>query len=245
MKISQGFQGMAEYFSSMNASTPEIVEVTASSESNEDSAAVAEHPEQSQVEEVKAEKKQRKPRDPNAPKQPIGAFFRYMRENRQNVKVSNPDASFGELTREIAATWRSMTDEEKKPYVEQYENEHKIYKVQLEAYKENLKKNGGVYHEEEHEDSSLEVDEIDILTAPSTPVQPPKKASKITPPTSPAPIETPAAAAETAQEEGQKKKKKHKTKKREGAPEVATTDESSKKKKKKVKHSTEATPVSA
>ena len=234
---------MAEYFSSLNTPSTDIVEVSPPSETTESAAAV-ESPNPQESATIKTEKKQRKPRDPNAPKPPTQPFLRFMAQNRQGVKDSHPDASFGQLTQELAAKWRSMSDEEKKPYVEPYESERKVYQELMKAYKANLKKNGGVFHEEEEHDAVMDVDETALSTAPSTPVQT-QKASKLTevetPPTSPAPVET---IESSAQEDGQKKKKKHKTKKREGEESsTGGAEESSKKKKKKVKHT--STAVSA
>lgn len=64
-------------------------------------------------------KKEKKPKNPNAPKRPPTAFFVFMDEFRQTFKAANPDCkSVSMVAKEGGEKWKSMTDEEKKPYQE-------------------------------------------------------------------------------------------------------------------------------
>ncbi|KAM3339008.1 high mobility group B protein 7 [Capsicum galapagoense] len=62
-------------------------------------------------------KREKKPKNPNAPKRPPTAFFVFMDEFRQTFKAANPDCkSVSMVAKEGGEKWKSMTDEEKKPY---------------------------------------------------------------------------------------------------------------------------------
>ncbi|KAF3617346.1 High mobility group B protein 7 [Capsicum annuum] len=62
-------------------------------------------------------KREKKPKNPNAPKRPPTAFFVFMDEFRQTFKAANPDCkSVSTVAKEGGEKWKSMTDEEKKPY---------------------------------------------------------------------------------------------------------------------------------
>ncbi|CAN4090372.1 unnamed protein product [Withania somnifera] len=62
-------------------------------------------------------KKEKKPKNPNALKRPPTAFFVFMDDFRQTFKAANPDCkSVSTVAKEGGEKWKSMTDEEKKPY---------------------------------------------------------------------------------------------------------------------------------
>ncbi|KAL3338760.1 hypothetical protein AABB24_027733 [Solanum stoloniferum] len=64
-------------------------------------------------------KREKKPKNPNALKRPPTAFFVFMDDFRQTFKAANPDCkSVSTVAKEGGEKWKSMTDEEKKPYQE-------------------------------------------------------------------------------------------------------------------------------
>ncbi|KAL6970146.1 hypothetical protein U1Q18_029851 [Sarracenia purpurea var. burkii] len=64
-------------------------------------------------------KKEKKAKDPNVPKRPQTAFFLFMVDFRKSYKEANPDCkSVSTVAKEGGEKWKSMTDEEKKPYVD-------------------------------------------------------------------------------------------------------------------------------
>lgn len=55
--------------------------------------------------------------DPNAPKRPANPFFQFCQEQRPRVMerlAGEPEPSKQELTRQLATTWKSLSDEDKK-----------------------------------------------------------------------------------------------------------------------------------
>ncbi|KAG9129327.1 hypothetical protein Leryth_016623, partial [Lithospermum erythrorhizon] len=62
-------------------------------------------------------KKEKKEKDPNAPKRPRTAFFVFLDDFRKEFTEANPDSKKGSIVaKEAGEKWKSMTDEEKKPY---------------------------------------------------------------------------------------------------------------------------------
>ncbi|KAI0500530.1 hypothetical protein KFK09_018744 [Dendrobium nobile] len=64
-------------------------------------------------------KKEKKGRDSNKRKRPPTAFFLYMEDFRKEFKEANPDnKSVALVAKEGGVKWKSMTDEEKNPYLD-------------------------------------------------------------------------------------------------------------------------------
>ncbi|KAI8969286.1 high mobility group box domain-containing protein, partial [Mycotypha africana] len=73
------------------------------------------------------DKKKRSKKDPNAPKRGLSAYMFFSQEKRAEVKADNPDASFGQIGKLLGEKWKSMSDEDKKPYVAKAEADKKRY----------------------------------------------------------------------------------------------------------------------
>jgi hypothetical protein len=77
---------------------------------------------------VKASRKERIPKseiikvrakkDAKAPKKARSAYTYYLEEAHARIKVSNPDAPFGVVSKQISAEWKAMTDGQKRRYNE-------------------------------------------------------------------------------------------------------------------------------
>jgi len=61
-------------------------------------------------------KKKKRKKDPNAPKKALSSYMYFMNRNRARIKEANPDASFGDVARLVAAEFRSLTPDQKKIY---------------------------------------------------------------------------------------------------------------------------------
>ncbi|XP_008557980.1 high mobility group protein 20A [Microplitis demolitor] len=89
----------------------------------------------------KSKKRKKTPRDATAPKQPLTGYFRFLNDRRDKVRNENPNMSFADITKFLAAEWSSLPGEQKQQYLiaaeqdkERYNREYSDYK-QTEAYR--------------------------------------------------------------------------------------------------------------
>ncbi|KAJ4974025.1 hypothetical protein NE237_007199 [Protea cynaroides] len=79
----------------------------------------------------------KKVKDPNAPKRPPTAFFLFMDDFRKSYKEENPDGKDVKVVaKEGGKKWQSMTDEEKKPYMDRVKELKEEYDCAMVSYKE-------------------------------------------------------------------------------------------------------------
>ncbi|KAI7891561.1 high mobility group box domain-containing protein [Mucor mucedo] len=83
---------------------------------------------------VEEDKKKRKAKkDPSAPKRGLSAYMFFSQDQRSTVKEESPDATFGQIGKILGEKWKSMTDEQKKPYVDKAEADKKRYESEKAA----------------------------------------------------------------------------------------------------------------
>lgn len=76
-----------------------------------------------------------KVKDPNMPKRPMSGYFVFMEDFRKVYKEEHPDSKgVKEVAKEAGAKWKSMTDEEKKPYLDKAAELKAEYEKAMEAY---------------------------------------------------------------------------------------------------------------
>ncbi|KAK2459034.1 high mobility group B1 [Trifolium repens] len=79
--------------------------------------------------------KVKKVKDPNMPKRPPTAFFVFMDDFRKTFKEANPDSKdVKRVGKEAGEKWRSLTDEEKKPYLDRVIELKAEYEKAMEIY---------------------------------------------------------------------------------------------------------------
>lgn len=88
----------------------------------------------------KRTKRAKKVKDENAPKRPCNTFLLFLQDKLKPYKAEHPDKAHKEVTKELGDQWKKMSDEEKKPYTEKYEENKKKYAKELEAYEASKKK---------------------------------------------------------------------------------------------------------
>ncbi|CAH9106640.1 unnamed protein product [Cuscuta europaea] len=71
-------------------------------------------------------KKEKKVKDPRK-KKPATAYLLWCKDQWNEVKKENPKAEFKEVTNLLAAKWKTISAEEKKPYEEKYQSEKEMY----------------------------------------------------------------------------------------------------------------------
>ena len=69
---------------------------------------------------AKRSSKKRKKKDPNEPSRPVSAYALFFRETQANIKIRKPDATFGEISKEVARQWDALDDERKSVSIEHY-----------------------------------------------------------------------------------------------------------------------------
>lgn len=85
--------------------------------------------------------KRRKPApDFNTPRAPASGYLLYAIERRQEIKGSNPEIPFSEVTKILGQEWSSMPAEKKQKYLDEAENDKKRYKEELKTYQNTVKK---------------------------------------------------------------------------------------------------------
>ncbi|XP_047493094.1 TOX high mobility group box family member 3-like isoform X5 [Penaeus chinensis] len=86
----------------------------------------------------KVSKKSKKKRDPNEPQKPVSAYALFFRDTQAAIKGSNPNASFGEVSKIVASMWDSLDADHKNVYKKKTEAAKKEYLKALAAYRASL-----------------------------------------------------------------------------------------------------------
>jgi len=78
--------------------------------------------------------KKKAKKDPLAPKKNMNAYMHYTIVNREKVKADNKDLKGAAVTKELGASWKKLTPEEKKPYDELAQKDKIRYEKEFEKY---------------------------------------------------------------------------------------------------------------
>ncbi|XP_021352282.1 thymocyte selection-associated high mobility group box protein TOX-like [Mizuhopecten yessoensis] len=85
--------------------------------------------------------KRRKPApDFNTPRAPASGYLLYAIERRHEIKGSNPEIPFSEVTKILGQEWSNMLAEKKQKYLDEADNDKKRYKEELKTYQSTVKK---------------------------------------------------------------------------------------------------------
>ncbi|XVE76539.1 hypothetical protein DITRI_Ditri12bG0181900 [Diplodiscus trichospermus] len=83
----------------------------------------------------KAKKERRAKKDPNKPKRPPSAFFVFLEEFRATFKKENPNVkAVSAVGKAAGQRWKSMSEEEKRPYEAKAEKRKADYEKQMKIY---------------------------------------------------------------------------------------------------------------
>jgi hypothetical protein len=63
----------------------------------------------------------------------------FTQEWREKIKEESPGISFGEVAKRLGAKWKSMTEEEKEPFVEKHQADKERAEKAKEAYESKSK----------------------------------------------------------------------------------------------------------
>lgn len=89
------------------------------------------------------------------------AFFVYSGERRPLIKKKNPDASLGEIAKQLGEEWRALSVKDKGPYEAEAKKDRKRYEREMEEYrrKQSSAADDDDEEEEEEEDEDDESDD--------------------------------------------------------------------------------------
>ncbi|XP_066597930.1 high mobility group protein 20A [Prorops nasuta] len=85
---------------------------------------------------TKPKKRKKIPRDATAPKQPLTGYFRFLNDRREKVRTENPNLSFAEITKLLAAEWSSLPSDQKQQYLDAAEQDKERYNREFSDYKQ-------------------------------------------------------------------------------------------------------------
>ena len=88
--------------------------------------------------------KRKKKRDPNEPQKPVSAYALFFRDSQGAIKLANPNAAFGDVSKIVASMWDNLDPENKGIYKKRTENAKKEYLKKLAAYRASLVSKGGL-----------------------------------------------------------------------------------------------------
>ena len=78
--------------------------------------------------------KRRYPKGVGAPKQPLSGYVHFLNERRESVRGENPDITFSELSKKLAAEWSALPEDEKLKYNEMAKKDKDRYEVEFAEY---------------------------------------------------------------------------------------------------------------
>ncbi|KAI8073933.1 high mobility group box domain-containing protein [Gongronella butleri] len=77
---------------------------------------------------------QKRQRTPGAPKHPLSAFMWFLSESRAKTRLAHPGSTVGQLSKLIAAQWKTMTDVERLPWINKAANDKDRYAKEMRVY---------------------------------------------------------------------------------------------------------------
>jgi hypothetical protein len=83
---------------------------------------------------MKNGEKSRKKKDPSAPKKWNTSYIIFCSENREKIKIKNPNMSATQTTTKLGEEWKSLTEKEKKKYEDLSLKDKKRYEEEMKNY---------------------------------------------------------------------------------------------------------------
>ncbi|GAX22157.1 high mobility group protein B4 [Fistulifera solaris] len=78
----------------------------------------------------------RQKKDPAAPRRPMSAFLFFSVGKRKELSEKNPDMKNTGISRILGQMWRSLTDNERRPFVQKEKDEREKYTAAMKAWKQ-------------------------------------------------------------------------------------------------------------
>ena len=75
-------------------------------------------------------------RDPDQPKKPKTSYMYFCQLNREKVLKETPNILLGDQSKKLGSLWSALSDEEKKPYMQQADDDRSRYDEEQEEYQD-------------------------------------------------------------------------------------------------------------
>ncbi|VVB10167.1 unnamed protein product [Arabis nemorensis] len=109
---------------------------------------------------TRGKKAGKKTKDPNRPKRPASAFFVFLDDFRREFNQANPNnKSVGTVGKAAGAKWKSMSDEEKAPYIAKAESKKTEYVKTMQQYNMKLANGTKTTGDDDSDKSKSEVND--------------------------------------------------------------------------------------
>ncbi|CAN8276349.1 unnamed protein product [Cochlearia groenlandica] len=109
---------------------------------------------------TRGKKAAKKTKDPNKPKRPASAFFVFLDDFRKEFNQANPDnKSVGTVGKAAGARWKSMSDEDKAPYVAKAASKKTKYMKTIQKYNMKLANGSNTNGDDDSDKSKSEVND--------------------------------------------------------------------------------------
>lgn len=82
-------------------------------------------------------------KDQNKPKRNLTAYMFYSQNRRGSIKSSEPNISFGDITKKIAAEWKKLNDSNKSKFQKMADKDKQRYLKEMESYVPPVDMEGG------------------------------------------------------------------------------------------------------
>jgi len=80
--------------------------------------------------------KRRYPKGVGAPKQPLSGYVHFLNERRESVRGENPDITFSDLSKKLAAEWSALAEPDKNKYNEMAKRDKDRYDKEFSEYQQ-------------------------------------------------------------------------------------------------------------
>lgn len=78
--------------------------------------------------------KRRYPKGVGAPKQPLSGYVHFLNERRESVRGENPDITFSDLSKKLAAEWSGLAEPDKNKYNDLAKRDKDRYETEFSEY---------------------------------------------------------------------------------------------------------------
>jgi len=124
--------------------------------------------------------KRRYPKGAGAPKQPLSGYVHFLNERRESVRGENPDITFSELSKKLAAEWSNLPEDQKIKFNELAKKDKDRYDKEFAEYQNTDQYKNYLESQKEKEQSQLNSSSAAPVPTPTTNGESkPKKKKKV------------------------------------------------------------------